>query len=385
MTAAATVARWEARPLPLATADLVSLCREPEAVGRVARALREDGYTMAPFAALVDATPRDLLSRSHLFSLFLYERLSRSEAPRDLLATLFVLGAELDRDRYARLPRDLRATLEKLGLVVVDGQKVSGTITITEFGGRLFFADKLFEYREGDLHFYPNDDIAMPPHYSSMALLHHPRPSGGSLLDLGCGSGCLSVLFADRFQEIEAVDLAERSVWFTRLNAHVNAIPLRCYQQDCFELPRDPRWDCVLFNAPSEVRYESASSFRYQGDSVIRRFLGTKLPELLAPNGTCLMWGILSLRAQDASAQDLVASWLPRDGGYSVSVSVDARSPFSLREAHVRQRRVPFGSWALRDRTDEPLFWAHLARHDIREIATVIIEVKRSSRGAASP
>lgn len=383
MGSSATTVTWAARPLPLAAADLVSLWRERDEVARVARALRACGYTMAPIAALVEITPRDLLSRSHLFSLLLYDRLSRSDEARDLLATLFLLGAELDLDRYARLPHALRTALEKLGLVVVDGRRVSGTITISEFRGRLFFADKLFDCRDEGLHFYSNDDIAMPPHYSSMAFLHHSRPSGGSLLDLGCGSGCLSVLFGEGFRDVEAIDIAERSVWFTRLNAHVNEVPLRCWRQDCFDLPRDPRYDCVLFNAPSEVRYEAESSFRYQGDSVISRFLGTKLDELLAPNGTCLMWGILSLRTRDASAEELVASWLPREGGYSLSVTVDARSPFSLREPNVRKRRVPFGSWALRDRSDEAVFWEHLARNDIREIATVVIEVRRPSDRAA--
>jgi SAM-dependent methyltransferase len=369
-------ATWRERPLPLPTPDLAALWRDRAALPGVASALRAEGFGTAPLADLVGVTPGELLARSHLFGLVLDQRLCRSERSADLLAALFLFGAVVDADRWARrVPRPLRAALERLRLVVVDDDTVAGAVSITDLEGRLFLSDPLFEHRDGMLAFYANDDLAMPPHYSSLALLARCRGSGRALLDVGCGSGCLSVLLADRFPDVTAIDIGERSVWFTLLNAWVNGVRLRCRVQDCFTLAGDRRWDAVLFNAPSEITYGDGTGFRWQGDDVIRRFLATKLDALLAPGGRCLVWGIFGLRTGDPGLEEVVRTWLPAGGGHGVAASVDPHSPFALREANVRSRRVPFGSWVLRDRSDEPRLWEHLARHHVRAVVNATLEI----------
>jgi ribosomal protein L11 methylase PrmA len=66
----------------------------------------------------------------------------------------------------------------------------------------------------------------MPPHASSLELLGQLRSpaDGTSFLDVGCGSGCQSVLFAPDTATVEGFDPGARQVSFARANAVLNGV-----------------------------------------------------------------------------------------------------------------------------------------------------------------
>ncbi len=77
-------------------------------------------------------------------------------------------------------------------------------------------------------------------------------PPQGCMLDLGCGSGVLSVIAASNGKKVVATDLNPEAIRCARINAILNGVEERISvrQGDLFEPVRGERFDVVLFNPP---------------------------------------------------------------------------------------------------------------------------------------
>ena len=77
-------------------------------------------------------------------------------------------------------------------------------------------------------------------------------PKEASVLDLGCGTGVLSVIAASNGEKVVATDLNPQAVRCTRINAILNGVEKRVTvrQGDLFEPVRGESFDVVLFNPP---------------------------------------------------------------------------------------------------------------------------------------
>jgi ribosomal protein L11 methyltransferase len=74
---------------------------------------------------------------------------------------------------------------------------------------------------------------AHPTTRLSLELLQELEPAG--LLDVGCGSGVLSIAAAKLgFEPVTAIDIDEAAVEVTRANADVNAVAFSVYRADAF-------------------------------------------------------------------------------------------------------------------------------------------------------
>lgn len=80
--------------------------------------------------------------------------------------------------------------------------------------------------------------------------LERQELNGKSLLEVGCGSGILSLLSAKWGANVTALDINPDAVETTRLNAESNGLPVDLLQSDIFQnLPHRP-FDIIINNPP---------------------------------------------------------------------------------------------------------------------------------------
>lgn len=70
-----------------------------------------------------------------------------------------------------------------------------------------------------------------------------------SVLEIGCGSGFLSVIMAKRKANVTAVDISNDAVKAAEENAKANAVSLTCSQSDLFSAVTG-KFDLIVFNPP---------------------------------------------------------------------------------------------------------------------------------------
>lgn len=71
-----------------------------------------------------------------------------------------------------------------------------------------------------------------------------------SLLEIGCGSGILSIIAAKKGAEVTAIDINESAVLATRKNAIDNRVTITTLKSDLFEQLKGLKFDIVIINPP---------------------------------------------------------------------------------------------------------------------------------------
>jgi release factor glutamine methyltransferase len=105
------------------------------------------------------------------------------------------------------------------------------------------------------------------------------------VLDLGCGSGILSVFAAQRAARVIAVDINPHAVRCTRINAFIHGFETRgeVREGDLFAPVRGERFDLVLFNPPYfHGRAREPWGHAWRSQDVLKRVV-SGLPEAPAP------------------------------------------------------------------------------------------------------
>lgn len=94
------------------------------------------------------------------------------------------------------------------------------------------------------------DDEVYPPSDDSLLLIESldVRP-GEKVLEVGCGSGVVSLHCAANGCEVTSVDINPRAVALTGRNASDNGIPLVVLESDVYEHVTE-RFDTIVFNLP---------------------------------------------------------------------------------------------------------------------------------------
>ena len=146
------------------------------------------------------------------------------------------------------------------------------------------------EYRRGGISisiescngvYEPSDD--------SILLADNVLPSG-RILEVGCGTGLISILCRKMGHPVEAVDINPAAVECTLANAKRNGIELWAHVSDLFSSVTG-KFDTVIFNPPYLPVEEEVPGFEQwaggpDGFKVVRRFL-TDLPRFMDKGGKC--------------------------------------------------------------------------------------------------
>jgi release factor glutamine methyltransferase len=178
----------------------------------------------------------------------------------------------------------------------------------------------------------------------------HP---GATLLEIGCGTGALSVLAARTSPaSITSVDVSRRAVWAARFNTRVRGIRATVERGDAFELTAGRTFDIVIANPP----YVPGHGTRPRGRArawdagvdgrVLLDRLCANAPLLLAPGGTLLMVHS-GLCDEEKTLQQL------RGAGLKAAVVDRAEEPFGPVMRARRRRLVDLGVIEPDQRTEE--------------------------------
>lgn len=165
-------------------------------------------------------------------------------------------------------------------------------------------------------------------------------PPGGAVLDVGCGSGVLSILAAKtRPRSITAVDVSWRAVMTTRIHTLLRGLSVRVEHGDALDRVAGRTFDLVLANppyvpGPAEVPCrgrDRAWDAGSDGRAVLDR-LCAAAPLLLAPGGILLIVHS-ALSDVDKTLRQL------RGGGLKAAVVDRAAVPFGP-VLHGRRRQL---------------------------------------------
>lgn len=94
------------------------------------------------------------------------------------------------------------------------------------------------------------DDIYRPDDDSYMLIDMIRLKRGDSVLEIGCGSGIISIHCALAGGEVTACDIHRKAVELTRYNAERNGTCLRGVLVGDMFRPFDGIWDVIVFNPP---------------------------------------------------------------------------------------------------------------------------------------
>lgn len=204
----------------------------------------EAGYTESSLKKHLGAA--ELPSRHLRNHARLLDRTSAHVALNALLRW-FWLGIPVKAERVADLiPAEILGLMLQSGLLKREGEELRPRAMLLHFDGFLVASDhaSAIDRKQTEMVLWPNPTSKF---LGRFAVRRHSRAT----LDLGTGSGILS-LSASRFSDrVAATDLNQRAVGCARFNAGLNGIEnIEAMAGDCFEPVKDRRFDLILSNPP---------------------------------------------------------------------------------------------------------------------------------------
>jgi len=132
------------------------------------------------------------------------------------------------------------------------------------------------------------------PAEDSWLMVNHLPEIKGSVLEIGCGAGIISVHLASKGVRVTAVDLNPKAVEATRFNSMNNGVKIEVLEGDMFAPVEGRRFGTIVCNPPylppSNTRYEDsdlalAVEGGPTGTEFVSRFL-SDAPEHLGKSGS---------------------------------------------------------------------------------------------------
>jgi LmbE family N-acetylglucosaminyl deacetylase/SAM-dependent methyltransferase len=150
--------------------------------------------------------------------------------------------------------------------------------------------------------------------------------NGDRALDMGCGSGVLSLALARHYHSVLGIDVNPRAVAMSRLNAKINGVSnANFHEGDMFE-PADGRYSRIVFNSPTNEEGNEFVDLLEAGEPILERFF-IDVPRVLAADGIVEV----NLAMNDYPGdpfRDRLARWLALpESGLRASIVVSQRLP----------------------------------------------------------
>jgi SAM-dependent methyltransferase len=290
---------------------------------------------------------------------------SLGTSPSAILGKLFLFCAPVPIPVLGKLSSSIIQKLYDYGLIQVeaDGRHVAGQVSITEFHGDYFLADRLFENKFRNFSVTISHDICMPPHASSFELRRviSDVPRDSTLLDVGSGSGVLSLPLARSAGLVTGIDISGRAIAFARANASLNGVRARFEHTGWERFDPTERYDQILFNSPDE--------------SAAFQFINRGLPRFLRRGGSAKVRLVCEALAEDGDIKGAVRRMSTIGPEFDIQVLVVNDSLFSLsREALARGER-PLRTLLVEQHSEWPAYIDSLRSRGVAEAASIILDV----------
>lgn len=131
---------------------------------------------------------------------------------------------------------------------------------------------------------------------------------GNKVLEMGCGTGIISLHCARAGAEVTAVDVNKRAVECTRSNAERNRLPLKVIHSHLFDRVSG-QFDLIIFNPPylpvsEEGLLEASWSGGEEGTEVLKEFLDN-IGDYMEENGRAII--LLSSKMDQARVDEMLS------------------------------------------------------------------------------
>ena len=290
--------------------------------------------------------------------------LDRTSEPSLLNALLrwFWLGIPQQTASIESLvPGDFLSMLKASGLLDAAGDSLAPAAMVLPFGGFLVASDHpaSFERQQSELVLWPNPTSKFLARFT---VRRHSRAT----LDLGTGSGILSLGVAGISDVVVATDLNLRALTFTEFNAKLNAIDnIETLSGDCFAPVAGRTFDLILSNPPFFITPQRDYMFcdnSMELDQLCRR-LAKEAPAHLNEGGYMQM---LCEWAQVAGQpwEERIAEWLEGTGCDAWVMKGLTQDPAEYAQHRIRETS-PDSS------TDVELYEGYMAYYRSRKVEAI--------------
>ncbi|HEY0374984.1 MAG TPA: methyltransferase [Amnibacterium sp.] len=328
---------------------------DPQLLGALREDLDRAGFTVDGLEAAWGAIAAAALGRDDPVPA-LAELDRRPVTAARLLGRLFVLGAAIPAASAAvAFPRLGLDGAVALGLVTVVGDEVQPAVDLRpsaiadERGvGSWWILSDLGELALGG-ELPPEHVLGAGSASSTLAGITVPT-EGGSVLDLGTGSGIQALHAARTAGRVVGTDVSARALRFAALNAALNGVHLDLREGDLYQPVAGERFDRIVSNPPFVITPRGASgvpAYTYRdggrvGDGLVAAVVrGAR--DHLAPGGIAQLLGNWEVREHDpAAARERMLEWVgPLDAWV---VERDLLDPAEYAETWVRDGGAQPGS-----------------------------------------
>lgn len=179
--------------------------------------------------------------------------------------------ADLSR---AHLPADLRRDMEQRGLLTADGDRVALPFQIRLVEDRVIVTD--WPTRA----WRPDEEVLDPlwggPTLNKLLV----RGAARQALDMGCGSGVMTLAEASYCDRVVGVDINPRAIAVSLFNVALNAVSnVTIVHSDLFGAVRGRRFDRIVFNSPTGFELRPRNWLE-GGERILERFFSEVLDYL---------------------------------------------------------------------------------------------------------
>ena len=264
------------------------------------------------------------------------------------------------------------AALVDLDLVRIADGRCEPVARVDRVGRLLVASDLRLRRREADFVVGPGPASFLLARYVTVG-------APARALDLGCGSGILSLILAAGGAAVDGLDINPRALAFARFNAALNGLPAITVGIGDFlagtpDRRLDGRFDVVVANPPFVLAPTRRLVYRDRplpGDETGARTV-ERVARSLAPGGRGYVlcnW----IDRGDPAWSDGARRWIRRTGADALIVHVGDHAPADYAAAWNRDVEAPARGAAIAEWTDA------LTREGVRRVQAGVIALRRPS------